>query len=364
MGLLPLPPAIRDASAFASALGRSAILVEASRSLITASVESGSTRVYESALRCFEEFLSSTSLSLGLTFVPAARPSLAVRALISQLGVVTAFIAFCSLRGLSSATVSSYIDGLKFFSTDFDGVASIPNPEVVTRLLTGLAKSGKRPLPRKSGISCSLLRRIITSLPSVHGLTQYDVTLYSTCFIVCYFGAFRVSEFLSSDDQMKLLSRDRVSFHIDGSVRFILSKTKNNSAGPAQEVLFPSLASDPICPVSAVRSFLSKRPVTMGSAPFFIDHSGSPVLPKRFTDVLRLALSAAGVTDPESFSSKSFRVGAASDAFALSVPESSIKALGRWKSSAFMEYVRDSARSSLAAEVQALLASGPASGSA
>ena len=120
-----------------------------------------------------------------------------------------------------------------------------------------------------------------------------------------------MSEFLFSADQMKLLSRDRVSFHIDGSVRFILPKTKNNSAGPAQEVLFPSLASDPICPVSAVRSFLSKRPVTMGSALFFIDHSGSPVLPKRFTD-----------------------------------------------------YVRDSARSSLAAEVQALLASGSVSGSA
>ena len=100
--------------------------------------------------------------------------------------------------------------------------------------------------------------------------------------------------------------------------------------------------------------------MTPGSAPFFIDHSGSPVLPKRFIEVLRLALSAAGISDPESYSSKSFRVGAASDAFALSVPESSIKALGRWKSSAFMEYVRDSARSSLAADVQALLASGSA----
>ena len=106
-----------------------------------ASVESGSIRVYESALRYFEDFLSSTSLSLGLISVPAARPSLALRALISHVGVVTAFISFCSIRGLSPATVSSYIDGLKFFSTDFDGVASIPNLEVVTRLLTGLANA-------------------------------------------------------------------------------------------------------------------------------------------------------------------------------------------------------------------------------
>ncbi len=346
--------------AFASALRRSVVLVGAGNTLLTDSIEIGSLRVYESALRCFEEFLSSTSLSLGLISIPAARPAPALRALISAVGVITAFISFCSIRGMSSITVSSYIDGLRFFSTDLDGVASIPNLEVVSRLLTGLAKSGKRPLPRKFGIPCALLRRIIASLPSVHGFTRYDVTLYSTCFIVCYFGAFRVSEFLFSTDQMKLLTRDRVSFLVDGSVRFILPKTKNNSAGPAQEVLFPSLAPDPICPVSAVKSFLARRPVTLGSAPFFIDHSGSPVLPKRFTDVLRLALSAAGISDPESFSSKSFRVGAASDAFALSVPESSIKALGRWKSSAFMDYVRDSARSSLAADVQALLASGSA----
>lgn len=360
MGSLPLSPAICHASAFALALRRSAVLIDAGKSLLRQSVESGSIRVYESALRCFEDFLSSSSLSLGLSSVPAARPAPALRMLIEIDGVVTAFISFCSIRELSPATVSSYIDGLRFFSTDLDGVASIPNLEVVSRLLTGLAKSGKRPLPRKAGIPCALLRRIIASLPSVPGLSAYDVTLYSTCFIVCYFGAFRVSEFLFSSDQMKLLSRDRVSFHIDGSVRFILPKTKNNSAGPAQEVLFPSLAPDPICPVSAVRSFLARRPVTLGSAPFFIDQSRSPVLPKRFTDVLRLALSAAGILDPESFSSKSFRVGAASDAFALSVPESSIKALGRWKSSAFMDYVRDSARSSLAADVQALLASGSA----
>ena len=326
--------------------------------MLTASIEAGSLRVYESALRFFEDFLSSTSLSLGLAVVPKARPASVLRLLISRDGVIPAFISFCAVQGLSSSTVSSYLDGIRFMAIDLEGAASIPNPEVMTRMLVGLSKSGKRPLPRKSGIPCALLRRMITALPSIQGISSYDVTLFGACFIVCYFGAFRVSEFLFSDDQMKLLTRDRISIQADGSVRFILVKTKNNAVGQAQDVVFPPLASDPICPVSAVGLFLAKRPVTLGSAPFFIDSSASPILPKRFTEVLKLALSAAGVPDPDTFSSKSFRVGAASDAFALSIPETSIKALGRWKSSAFMEYVRDSARSSLAGEVQALLAAG------
>ena len=122
------------------------------------------------------------------------------------------------------------------------------------------------------------------------------------------------------------------------------------------QVIFPLLHDDPICPVAAVRAFLASCPATLGSTPFFIDALQCEFSPKRFTKILRFALANVGVVDVSSFSSKSFRVGAASDAFVLAVPASSIQALGRWKSLAFMDYVRDGARASLASDVQSTLA--------
>ena len=165
-----------------------------------------------------------------------------------------------------------------------------------------------------------------------------------------------MSGFLTSADDIKLLSRDKVSFSPDGNVRFDLTKTKNSS-GPSQEVIFPQLVADPICPVTAVKFFLASRPTTLGSAPFFIDSLSEDVTPKRFTEILlRLALTRVGVQDALSFSSKSFRVGAASDAFALAIPTSSIQALGRWRSAAFMDYIHSVARALLASGVQTILA--------
>ena len=341
---------------FASALRRSALFVEEGNVLLSKSIEQGSARAYSSALRCFEEFLTSTSFSLGVVDIPATRPAALLRPLISSQGVIPSFIVFCSEKGLAASTVSAYVEGLRFFATDFGGSPTIPDLGLASRLISGLAKSGKRPLPRKTGISVTLLRQIVAVLPNLLELTEYDVTLYKACFVVAYFGAFRVSEFLSSADDIKLLSRDKVSFSPDGSVRFDLTKTKNNSSGPSQEVIFPRLVADPICPVSAVKCFMASRPVTEGSAPFFIDSGGEDVTPKKFTEVLRLALTGVGVTNALAFSSKSFRVGAASDAFALAIPTSSIQALGRWRSAAFMDYVRSGARALLASGVQTTLA--------
>ena len=54
---------------------------------------------------------------------------------------------------------------------------------------------------------------------------------------------------------------------------------------------------------------------------------------------LREALTNAGI-DASKFSGHSFRHGAASTAAALGVEDSLIMSLGRWKSSAYLLYVR------------------------
>ena len=82
-----------------------------------------------------------------------------------------------------------------------------------------------------------------------------------------------------------------VSFLKSGSMRFALYKTKNNSAGPSQEVLFTPIPGDVLCPVTAIREYLELRPSTSSKSPFFLDLDGLPLEARVFNEVLRSVLT-------------------------------------------------------------------------
>ena len=71
---------------------------------------------------------------------------------------------------------------------------------------------------------------------------------------------------------------------------------------------------------------------------------------------LRQALTAAGI-DTAGYSGHSFRIGAATTAAQAGFSDSLIQALGRWKSSAFQEYIRTD--TATLTSISAKLAGGP-----
>ena len=92
-----------------------------------------------------------------------------------------------------------------------------------------------------------------------------------------------------------------------------------------------------ICPVAAILSYLECR--GSGPGPLFVFSSGRFLTRKRFVELVRAALSSAGV-DQEKYCGHSFRIGAATTAAAKGVEDSIIKTLGRWESVAYLQYVR------------------------
>ena len=68
---------------------------------------------------------------------------------------------------------------------------------------------------------------------------------------------------------------------------------------------------------------------------------GRPLSRVDLVAAVRQALAADGL-DVSRFNGHSFRIGAATTAAQVGVPDSVIQSLGRWKSSAFMTYVRTS----------------------
>ena len=96
---------------------------------------------------------------------------------------------------------------------------------------------------------------------------------------------------------MKLLSLERVVLCQDGSFEFLLHKTKNNSRGPVQEVIFHQLGLDLICPVAALHRFLDLRPSTGANHPLFVNARGTPITPTVFNLMVRVILSRLGVAN-------------------------------------------------------------------
>ena len=324
--------------------------------LARGSLEAGSLKTYKPGLNKFKSFVRDTCAELGRPPWPH-RTTQELRDLVSSKGVVEAFIVYCHKQGLQSDSIDVYISALKYFGTDGFGRSLLPDAMVVTRLLKGCEKAQGPKKDGKLGIGIVRLRRLVASLSLQKSWGAYKIALWKAMFCCAFFAASRVSEYLQTADDCELLTRGKVFKLPNGGVRFVLYKTKNNSVGRSQEVDFPRLEGEPACPATAIEELLSFRGSAEAKEPLFTDELGRAIIPERFNDKL---ISMMAVIEPRlkgRFTSKSFRIGITSDAFALGVSEVDIGNLGRWAlgSKAYMSYVVSLARAERAAGVQRLV---------
>ena len=118
-------------------------------------------------------------------------------------------------------------------------------------------------------------------------------------------------------------------------IEISLTHFKGNVTRAPFAILIPPAL--PNCPVEALRKFIQVRGERPG--PLFLDGSGQPVHRSTFTAFLNDTLRSAGYA-PSLFKPHSFRIGAATSAAAMGVSDETIRRLGRWRSDAFLRYVR------------------------
>lgn len=92
-----------------------------------------------------------------------------------------------------------------------------------------------------------------------------------------------------------------------------------------------------ICPVKAMLPYLAARGFKPG--PLFCNRDGSAFTQQQLVTQLRAALAGEGV-ECARYSGHSFRIGAATTAAAKGLSDSTIQALGRWRSESFKRCVR------------------------
>ncbi len=261
-------------------------------------------------------------------------------------------------QSVAWGTVRIYLSALRYFQIR----AGLPDPSFsslprLPYILKGIRRqhpdSHKKPrLP----ITIHLLRQLHT-VWSTPPILHDQVMLWAAC-CMGFFGFLRAGEFTctGTNEAEYPLTVGDITVDSREDPRLItvyLKRSKTDPFGAGCRVFLGRTGTIP-CPVAAILSYLSQRPTTPG--PLFIFQDGTPLTRTKLVSRLREALAQTGI-DTSHYSGHSFRIGAATAAARAGYSDSFIQALGRWKSDAFITYIRANP-ADLAAVAPALASNG------
>lgn len=173
-------------------------------------------------------------------------------------------------------------------------------------------------------------------------ITQHDKTMFKAMFTLSFHPLLRAGEITKSPHNLQLQD---VQFFVSdynniGSNDFMIVSFRSYKHSKATEILpkvkiMAELTSS-CCPWRALVLYIKHRGTLPG--PLFAKN-GSPINRTQYVKTITDAVEAVGLP-ASAFKSHSFRIGGATHAAELGMEPSLIQILGRWKSQAFMRYIR------------------------
>lgn len=247
------------------------------------------------------------------------------------------FVSYLSYKQYSPNTVKSYISGISYFCKLYN--LSDPTQSFLLRkTLVGLGRKNVQVDERKP-VTLTILSSILKLLPTICK-SHYETMLFSTIFSTAFFGYFRMGELVqnSMHDPGHAIQAGDVTYHKQtNKVLIVLKHSKTDQEGRGATISVTATL-QAVCPVRLVLSFMQLRP-SIPSA-FFGHISGSPVTRYQVSAVFNMALDKLGLSK-QTYKTHSFRIGAASTAWANGASEKDIAGKGRWKSQCLYKCIRN-----------------------
>lgn len=250
-------------------------------------------------------------------------------------------------------SISSYLSACRFYQIS----AGLPDPSLsclpqLLYVLKGVRRTSSSPRRCRLPVTPELLLAVRGVW--ARGSWNFDRVMLWAAFCLGFFAFLRSGEFtcpsLEKFDPTSMLGVEDVCIDSHVNPRCMTIRLKRSKCDPfgAGVLVHVGRTFQPLCPVAAVLSFLAIRPPTPG--PLFMFAEGAPLSRGRLVAALTEALTSAGF-DSSQYKGHSFRIGAATAAARAGLSDSLIQTLGRWKSSAFMAYIRTPKESLCAASV-------------
>ncbi|XP_075688135.1 uncharacterized protein LOC142656971 [Rhinoderma darwinii] len=236
--------------------------------------------------------------------------------------------------GFSVAKVNRFISAVAF-GFKLRGFQDVSKEFLVSQALKGLRR-GRVEADSRRPVSFALLSSLGGSLASVCRSSD-EMDLFRLAFSLAFFGAFRIGELVSpSTKQAGGLRSGEVSLFAD-RLEVWLRRSKTDQVGKGKLIVLFALPGSVMCPVECMRGFTPNR----GSPdlPLLRHVDGSFLSRFQFGAVFKKCLTAVGVA-AGSYSSHSFRIGAATEAGRWGLDDEGVRRIGRWESNRFKSYVR------------------------
>ena len=255
------------------------------------------------------------------------------------------FVACTGQEGLAHSTIKTYLSGIRQTQISL----GLPDPHVeslprLQQIIRGIkvvrgqeGKASRSRLP----ITPQILKQMQVVLNN-RGNSFDNVMLWAACtttfFSFCRSGEVTTNPPGSYDPNTHLsygnLSVDNADSPKVLALQLKVSKTDQGRRGVKVVI---GKTGDALCPVTAMLRYLRLR--GSHSGPLFIWQNKTPLSRAALVSAVRAILIEANLP-ADKFAGHSFRIGAASTAAAAGIQDSQIQTLGRWKSSAYLLYVR------------------------
>lgn len=247
------------------------------------------------------------------------------------------FIAYLFDRHYAPSTVTTFISALGYSHK----LAGFPDPGKVfyiVQTLKGYQKIGHR-LDCRLPITLNILHRILDSPSQIAG-SQYQITLFRAMCSFPFFAFLRVGEISVSRASAFPLQINQITKLLNPArevvgLKITFQDYKHNyNQGPFSLVVNRP---DDHCPVRLFLDYISLRGNAVGA--IFLTIQGTPVPRVFFADLLCQAIKHCGL-NPARYKGHSFCIGAVSYAADQGFSDAQIRIKGRWKSNAFLKYIR------------------------
>ncbi len=244
--------------------------------------------------------------------------------------------------GLLADTVRNYTAAIAFHHR----IRGLQDPREDGNLLSLMLDGCKRTDQQRGyqkrlrfGVDGTMLVNLIASLD----LTDFRQARFAAYMSVSYFGGFRSNELVLTKSGLRCLWRDfKLPSAKSGLSYFILIQriSKMLQFGPAIDIPLP-ITGGKSCPLKMMTNYRSffNPDLIHGDMPAFMNLDGSPYTYKQALGDIRTYLERIGI-ESKRFGTHSFRIGMATEAGRVNVPDHIIQMLGRWNSECYKRYIQ------------------------
>ena len=290
--------------------------------LLNAALAPSTTQSYKNALHHYTLFHS--------TFYPTD-PVLPV-----SVEKLAQFVAVCNSRGLKASTITSFTSAISYFHK-IQGAESPSDSFLIKKILHGLRRSSTP--DKRMPVTIPILQQVIKAL-SYQLLDQHTQTIFRAMILTAFFGLLRIGEIaVSKSSPYNVVLRQNVRFEFNEnkpSIALLHLAHYKHSQGKVATIPLKRHPRKQLCPVRCLYQICSRAADT---GPLFRHSCGCPVSTSSFRSVLRKCFLHCNL-DPGRYTAHSLRIGGATYAHSKNVPGEEIKRMGRWKSSAYLKYIR------------------------